>query len=287
LFSAFALLLFGGIGLIGQIYHLESDGLSALRFWLILTFPLALAARRFLLPRIWFFIFAWTWAIWFTSDTYLHNSGAARQFMEWYRGMLLLAVAYGAIAVGQLKRHWPSSAFLHTSSAFGWLGIMGILVPLTNMLWAYKSEHIDLPVDALIAPVLVLAAAAYLYVKNNGTKKEQIAARLLALLVLTSFVLFIIPCIFDVEKSDLIGGLIFVLQFGIAAAAAALLQAKRLFDIATFILAARFVVAYFEVFGSLSLTGLGLIVSGAVILGAVYVWAKVRKRVGAYLGVEL
>ena len=47
LLTAFALLVLGSIGLVGQIYHLPAHGLSALLFWSVLTFPLLFLSRCF------------------------------------------------------------------------------------------------------------------------------------------------------------------------------------------------------------------------------------------------
>lgn len=66
--------------------------------------------------------------------------------------------------------------------------------------------------------------------------------------------------------------------------AAAAASMKRLFDIASFVIAARFIVIYFEVFGDLSTTGIGLIVSGAVILAVAFIWNRGRQTVTTKLG---
>ena len=59
---------------------------------------------------------------------------------------------------------------------------------------------------------------------------------------------------------------------------------KRLFDIASFVIAVRFIVVYFEFLGSHSLTGVGLIISGAVIVGIGILWNRGRRSVSHTLG---
>lgn len=54
LLTAFALLVLGSIGLVGQIYHLPAHGLSALLFWSVLTFPLLFLSSKPLFPGLWF-----------------------------------------------------------------------------------------------------------------------------------------------------------------------------------------------------------------------------------------
>jgi hypothetical protein len=80
-------------------------------------------------------------------------------------------------------------------------------------------------------------------------------------------------------ESDLMGCILFVLAWAGAAWIAASLKRKRLFDIATLVLGIRFIVVYFQVFGSLAATGIGLILSGGFILFVAWGWYKYRGRV--------
>lgn len=70
----------------------------------------------------------------------------------------------------------------------------------------------------------------------------------------------------------------------LAAATAALAQRKRWFDLASLVIALRVVIVYFEVFGSLAMTGLGLIFSGIVILTIAFAWHRFRERVRQQMG---
>jgi hypothetical protein len=64
----------------------------------------------------------------------------------------------------------------------------------------------------------------------------------------------------------------------------AVLSYQRLFNLCVNLIGLRFLIIYFQVFGSLATTGIGLIVSGLIIIGAVVVWYKSRKKVQAWLG---
>jgi hypothetical protein len=83
--------------------------------------------------------------------------------------------------------------------------------------------------------------------------------------------------------SDVCGAAGFIAVWAAAAAAAAAASMKKLFDIASFVIAIRFIVIYFEVFGSLSMTGIGLIISGAVIIGIAILWNRGRRTVTSRL----
>ena len=62
------------------------------------------------------------------------------------------------------------------------------------------------------------------------------------------------------------------------------LNHQRLFNLCVNLIGLRFLIIYFQVFGSLATTGIGLIVSGLIIIGAVVGWYKSRKKVQAWLG---
>jgi hypothetical protein len=59
---------------------------------------------------------------------------------------------------------------------------------------------------------------------------------------------------------------------------------KRPFDFASFVMALRFVIIYFVVFGSLTTTDIGLIISGGVIIAIAIYWNKLRVIVTKSLG---
>ena len=80
-------------------------------------------------------------------------------------------------------------------------------------------------------------------------------------------------------QSDVVGCFLFLLPWASAAAVAAAMERKRLFDLAALVIGIRFIVVYFQVFGSLAVTGVGLIISGSVILGIAYLWYRYRGNV--------
>ena len=96
-------------------------------------------------------------------------------------------------------------------------------------------------------------------------------------------IFLLVPPLIQTSGHKIIGCALFLLVWACVASAAAGSSRKRLFDFASFVIAARFVIVYFEVFGSLAATGVGLIISGLVILGAAYVWHNYRQRVAAVI----
>jgi hypothetical protein len=82
--------------------------------------------------------------------------------------------------------------------------------------------------------------------------------------------------VFPTVVLQILGAVAFLSVWTLAAAATARAGWRRLFNVCTFVIGARFVVIYFEVFGDMTMTGVGLVVSGGVILGAGLAWARLR-----------
>jgi hypothetical protein len=55
-------------------------------------------------------------------------------------------------------------------------------------------------------------------------------------------------------------------------------------SLATHVVGLRLVIVYIELFADLLTTGIGLIISGALLLLTVRVWVKQRHRIGPWLG---
>jgi uncharacterized membrane protein len=62
------------------------------------------------------------------------------------------------------------------------------------------------------------------------------------------------------------------------------LNYKRIFSMMIILVGIRFLVIYFQVFGSLAYTGFGLIISGLIIIGLVYVWYKYNRKIEEKIG---
>jgi hypothetical protein len=59
---------------------------------------------------------------------------------------------------------------------------------------------------------------------------------------------------------------------------------RKSFSLATLMIGVRFLVLYFQAMGGLAATGLGLLISGLLIMGIVWVWHKSRGFLMAQMG---
>jgi hypothetical protein len=70
-----------------------------------------------------------------------------------------------------------------------------------------------------------------------------------------------------------------ILVMGLVAIFLASIGSRRLFQCFLFLVGLRFLILYFQALGGLATTGLGLIVSGALVIGMAVFWNKYRKEI--------
>lgn len=271
LLTAYAAYVLGGIGLIGQLYHLSGEGYEALFAWLVLVLPIALLAQSRLINNLWCVGLISALALWLFSSA---------QHEEAVRVYTIAAAPWITLSIGYLL--WNRFAFF-SSALRVWSYAMLLLgyAIIANIAWSFGEE---LP-DPLRHPGYAWALPFLGFLLALGTIwfRQKVLGRGLSIAIaftLVSLGALLMPPTYgtldDTIFSQIIGCLLFIAAWSGAAAIAAGMERRRLFDFAALVIAVRFIVVYFEVFGSLAATGFGLILSGAVILGIAYMWHSYR-----------
>ena len=272
--SLFGLCFGAGIALVGQMYNLTGESWEAVGFWLLLALPAVLLAQTRFLPQSWYLGLTIAIVLW---------------AMERPDGLVLgVAAAFLVLAVCQQR-------FLRLPDRFTDAGRMWTLAVLlfpvmtsVNLSWAADSRIFgEAPNHWSIALFVsgIAAASASLWRYSSGRRPAGLFFAGMLLVVLFSFLSTLLARHVE-QHHEILGCSLFLAAWGLAAGAAATAGRKRLFDLATLVIAMRFLAVYFEVFGSLAATGGGLIVSGLVILGAAFLWNMGRKRAAELLGVK-
>lgn len=275
LLAVFGLGFLSGIGLVAQVYHLDSEGWPGLLFWCALALPATLLARSRLLPHLWLVGLSLALLIWIWSPPREDDLVLAR-------ALAAMGVAFVLTAVG-LFRH-PRSPLpepFRRAALFWGFGALAASSVTASVWWA--EEVTGQPGLALAFPWAgALLAGAVISASRPTAPPAARGAALAAFLTLA--VSATVPLVAPLEPHEVLGCVLFLIVWTLAAVAAGIAGRRRLFDFATFAIAARLVVVYFEVFGSLSATGVGLIVSGLFILGVAYAWHRYRSRLAGWLG---
>lgn len=277
--TLFALMFLAGIGVVSQIFNLRGDGWEALLFWAMLTAPSVWISQSRLLPHLWLAGITAAQLQW----TFASDGGALALFD---RGVALLSFWLVAWSLG-VFRHPVSlpTPLRHATLSWAVVALLGVGSFVANVLWYETPLPEPLSLERrllLLAPWAACGiAAASLTLSRPPHGKWFRASALTMVFLLCLFTS--IPLLFPVGSQKVVGCLGFQLVWAAAAAAAAFSRHRRLFDVATLVIALRFVVVYLEVFGSLTTTGLGLMACGLVILSLAIVWYRYRRPVETWL----
>lgn len=277
--SAYALFLFVGIGLVAQVFHLAGEGWPALLLWLVITFPLVHFSEGRLIAHTWVvtsFVAASIWAV-SGPDHPVQGLGV------FARTCFLCSLPFWQLAIAEWGERFPDWYRELRKALRIWNGLLllGVGTPLASILW-FNDHRMTPDLEFIAVPWAALLAACGATAAHPHLPRPLRIYRIL--LYLTLGVFCSLPFVFtSIEYENtgtkVVAALGFFLMWSLAAAYATAAKRKRWFDIASLVLALRVIEIYFEVFGTLATTGIGLIVSGLVILAIAFAWQRLRGRV--------
>lgn len=288
LLVGFMLLCLATIGLIAQIYHIGGEWYHALLFWAAITFLLSLFARNLFTRFFWvtLFLLGLSWsiiaAIGWNAHPDLREFPAVLLFAP-----LLTALLYYAASHLKLLRGLAGSLFF-------WFQFSAIIALAFADIARSGGEMGDYPL-AWYAPAYV--AAALLAVGIVLHRDYRLLNKLLLLATLGLLLLDFHPdLLFTGEQrytllgshdhtgvsfwqaDDIRAPLLTLLILFLYAVHAGNIGHQRTFNLVTFLIGLRFVILYFQAMGGLAATGVGLIISGSLIIGITWLWYKGRDR---------
>jgi uncharacterized membrane protein len=259
-----------GIGLIAQVFHVPSDGWRGATLWSVLSLGIMLRARSWYTVLLWFASFTWAWLGFVFQD--------ARQ--EFFRLEAMMATVTLLCILASFKGRWslpePQRSMMLT------LGSVFIFVTGP---WFFLGRPASSPKVGIDLIVALLLAGVWLLVLRPRLRLPQMLA---ALLVALGF--FVRWWIVEVTQDDLVKSwpnfletVVFVVQLSALGLLALHWDRSRIFDALTLIMAARIFTLFFTLFGSLFMTGTGLILFGILVLILLNVWYRYHDRLQSRL----
>lgn len=263
---AFYGLILASIALVGQVYQLGGDAAHALTAWSVLTFPLMALGRAPAVGLLWLVGLELTCFVWLSE---LADRGGASEAHALAAVYLAPLVALALGRTGWLRRSRP--AYAQVLRGAGWAQ----LVALAS---AASLAFYDTVARGERAPWLVvgasLAACAWLCSRTERTPAGRAERSLLAV----TFAGWHLPWFMPHGEWPLVAALAFIAVFAVVALVAHRQGRSRLLHLATAAIGLRIVVIYFEVFGTLLDTGVGLVLGGLLTLLLTWVWARKRRE---------
>jgi uncharacterized membrane protein len=262
------------LALVGQVYQLGTPTYQGLLVWSVSTLPLLILGRSRYLALL---------AVLGMWSTHAASFEALFDALESQRtfhaddviAALLFASPFAYVALsrlGWLRRERPDYA--STLEALAWTALLGAGFGL-QFTWYDRVDHGDLMRGGILATAIVAAVfAAALPRLYPGAQRTWLFT--LWAIVGFGWLSFAIGFGIAHDRSEVVGALLQLAWLAAFARASLQLGMLRVFNSLTALIALRIVVVYFEVFGSLLDTGLGLISGGALTLVLAYLW---RRRV--------
>lgn len=249
----FMLLLFAAIGLVGQVFHLKSDSYKAFLFWSGLAFPLLFLTKRLL--------FGWIWEIVFIGAAM--DSPWGEEFFRFVRNYFRASPLYfsflGVAVFFMLCRVRKAALFvtpLRTISFF-----LGIWFLFCGRIRFYIYDTAETNTLLFISCLTAIGFAAFVWKYSGFSSQEKQALWIVSGLYALFF-------LFPLGKDTVyFSELLILLAFIFVAYCFREEKKARLLGV---IAAFRILIAFFELFGSLMYTGVGMICSGLMISGIAY-----------------
>ncbi len=268
------------IGLISQIYHTGGELYQGILFWSLLVAPLSVIATKFFPPMLWMggLLGAMTWSV---MDSGIYSSLFSRQagYVAYSLTMFCLMIAVIARLFSR-GDEWPL-----TRVARFWTAYIGIG---TLLFLEFGGRRYD---EAGFSPMYI--GLAFLAISLGGVVLGGVYNRFQRLSMMAMLMFF--TTLAHIQSVSSVSGYegrsgewlvrvgLVILTLLAAGVFAASLRAQRTFQLILAIVGMRLLGVYFEAVGGLAATGIGLIVSGAMVIGAGWLWNKYRKKIQVWV----
>ena len=281
------------IGLISQIYNLGGEFYEAVFTWTVITLPVVLFSTRIFLPAIWAVSFLISSSLMAASSS-LFLLAFGREAIGWLFLSVFTPLLYIFLSILLPIFKKPT----HFTKIFRNLGILTALIAFT-MSDVWISSRVGIPEltgsknmayssVAFWFPSIILAIAVIL-VLNYKKLLSNIGTAVVTILIVLHLVSFYLVMHLHLYSSSSFiklhnqfsGAFLSILSLFFASILAGILNKRNIFQTLVTFLGLRFLIVYFQAMGGLATTGVGLIISGVIILLMVYLWFKTRDSMKA------
>lgn len=265
LLLSFLLLCLASIGLISQIFHTSGKLYEALLLWSLMTFAAALAARQMFVPFIWAGAFL-TGIIFTALDSVALQSIFHKNYQAVFMGVPLFCAGITAVSKSLAGESGSTRAFR------SWTLIGGLVALMVAELFDMSNSSAFQGIAAYVPGYFLAVFAAF------GIGQSFEYRRIQKTILLVTIGVFLIPFHLPLLglKTPIVYAVFTILVLGLMSVFMASLKERKLFQWLLSLLGIRFLILYFQALGGLATTGIGLIVSGGLVIGMAVLWNKYR-----------
>ena len=251
----FMLLCLGGIGLISQIYNVKGEVHSALFLWSVITSGVMAVSRGKAVMHIWLIGLYAGFISWG-----MHNKDLDFQVVA--LSCFLVSVLFSMLFHNQkIVKIFPTllskrKAFEEWAVFYGFLSLI-----VFNLLSVLGETEVSLLEISFIGSLEILTFLAIAFSNYKTTQKY-----LLALILSVVFLFFLVPSQYTENRLILVNTIFSVMIFSLSAFFFITLEKRRLFVLCIVATIIRLIFFYIEIFTSLTVTGLMLVLLGLIIV---------------------
>ncbi|HMV41513.1 MAG TPA: DUF2157 domain-containing protein [Leptospiraceae bacterium] len=277
LIISYFIMILASIGLISQVYNTGGKLYQAFLFWCLITLPLVFQSSGRATTHIWLIAFLFSSTSFLFDRISLFNKDEVA--VVWLFSFLPTSLLFISFPLKQSKvdtltvfgktcLFWSILGFLSGTIVFsflkdiskikndsGLLAIQGLL--MISLLFSILSVYLSLGQNKKIAAFLGIGSILYLF-------------------MLSSHLFYF--------HSEFLDTIFFILIWFVIGLLFHLIDSKQLFEFAIVVIGIRFLVAYFQLFASLALTGIGLIFSGILIIVISVLYIRNRDKITNWIG---
>ncbi len=276
---ALMILFLASIGLISQIYHTGGKMYQAILLWAVALAPITFMSLRPIIAKVWLggLLGATLWAIVETNSikVLFDDNIYALAF-----AVPLFCLA-GTVVLRFVSQIAPGESEPGVTVALRfWTAVTGLTAIGVSESISYVVNYKEMKFGfaGFVLGYALLAVSIYGILRGGTYNSIQ---RKLMLLMLLSFSLPFHVISLEV-RNQFVYSAMTLATLSIAGILVATLHDKRVFQWILGLIALRFLTFYFQAIGGLATTGVGLIVSGGVVIGIGLLWNKYRKTIAAW-----
>jgi hypothetical protein len=170
-------------------------------------------------------------------------------------------------------------------SYYSWLVII-VEGWFSHLLWYETITGFTLSIQILLVICLVATTTIVTFIPKLYSTKLPDTHLAMRVTLISTFIIGAFALWYNVSN-PLLGALINIAYMLMLAWVALKIQSIKIFNVMTALICIRLLFIYFEVFGSLFETGLGLVAGGLITLAVVWLWFKKSHAIATFFGLSL